>query len=166
MLSSFDHAERPRRFATVSVDGRLGVWDTATSTVSHSFPRPTHLAVRWTCIAWQAATEPSSDGLLALGSDSGVVVVWDIARGEIVHELRGHTQAVNDVKFLSSDAGAQLLSCGDDRVVFCWSMRTGEQVEAHKTGKSAVHCIAVTASSSHALLGSSMIKMVRGALVH
>eukprot|EP00966_Prymnesium_polylepis_P123915 2865587-Prymnesium_polylepis.1 len=87
--------------------------------------------------------------MLALGSDSGVVVVWDIARGEIVHELRGHTQAVHDVAFSDSPSGPQLLTTSEDRLVCRWDLRSGEQVVSHKTGKAAVHRLALAASGSH-----------------
>ena len=159
MLTAFETSDRPRRFATVSTDGRLSIWDTAASKLSNAFARPTHLTVRWTCCAWRAGGE-GAPGMLALGADTGVVVVWDIARGEIVHELRGHTQAVHDVLFRDSASGLQLLTTGEDRLVVCWNMSNGDQVGSHKTGKAAVHRLALTSSSSHVMLGSSMLKLV------
>ena len=160
MLTAFDHAGR--RFATVAADGRLSVWDTAASKLSQSFPRPMHLTVRWTSISWQPASE-ASNGLLALGSNAGIVVVWDISRGEIIHELHGHTQAVHDVVFFDGQDGPQLLSTADDRLIICWSLQTGEQANVHKTGKAAVHRIALTTTSTHALLGSASLKLVKTA---
>ena len=159
MLCAFEHAERPRRYVTVLPDGRVSIWDTATSTLSNSFARPTHLAVRWTCCAWKASGE-AAQGMLAIGSDAGVVVVWDIARGDIVHELRGHTQAVHDVAFADTASGPQLLTTSDDRLVIRWNLKSGEQMEAHKTGKAAVHRLAITSAASHVMLGSSMLKLV------
>lgn len=158
MLCAFEQAERPRRFAIVSADGRLSVFDTSTSTLSNSFARPTHLPVRWTCVGWQKSSE--AEGMVAMGSDAGVVVVWDISRGEIVHELRGHTQAVHDVAFCNSSSGPQLLTAGDDQLVCCWDLKTGSQLPRHKTGKAAVHRLAVSSSSTHVMLGSGMLKLV------
>lgn len=158
MLFAFDHGDRPRRLATVSSDGRVSLFDTASSSLSKSFARPTHLALRWTCISWQSSG--AADGLLALGSDAGVAVVWDVARGEIVHELRGHTQTINDVSFCSSASGPQLITASEDRQICCWDLKSGSQLATHKTGKTAVSRLAVTSSASHVMLGSSMLKLV------
>ncbi|KAL3910803.1 MAG: hypothetical protein SGPRY_008922, partial [Prymnesium sp.] len=102
----------------------------------------------------------AADGLLALGSDAGVAVVWDVARGEIVHELRGHTQTINDVSFCSSASGPQLITASEDRQICCWDLKSGSQLATHKTGKTAVSRLAVTSSASHVMLGSSMLKLV------
>ena len=54
---------------------------------------------------WQAVGSssgkptPAALGQLALGSDSGVIAVWDLAVGQISHELRGHTQAIHDLQY-------------------------------------------------------------------
>jgi len=158
MLGAFEHADRPRRYASVSSDGRLSVFDTATSTLSNSFARPTHLTSRWTCVAWRNHDE--AEGMLAMGNEAGMVVIWDIARGEIVHELQGHTQAVHDVAFCHSASGALLLSAGEDRLVCCWDVKSGEQTAAHKSSKAAVHRLALTSTSTSVMLGSSMLRLV------
>ena len=56
--------------------------------------------------AW--CTKAAAPGLLALGSDSSLAVVWDVQRGEVVNELEAHTQNVHQVLF---DSGGGLLSC-------------------------------------------------------
>ena len=116
---------RPELLVTVSSDGRVNLWDTVTSTLRLLLVQPRHLASRWTCVAWQAPrstgsgkSKTAAPGLLALGSDSGLVVVWDVQRGEVVHELEAHSGAVHDVVF---DSGGALLSCGDDRLIKSWS---------------------------------------------
>lgn len=104
---------RPELLVTVSSDGRVNLWDTVTSTLRLPLVRPRHLASRWTCVAWQAPrptgsgkSKTAAPGLLALGSDTGLVVVWDVQRGEVVHELEAHSGAVHDVVF---DSGSALL---------------------------------------------------------
>lgn len=144
-------------FASVSTDGMLSLWDVASSSLTQQHPRPTHLAVRWTCIAAHAQDERT--GLLALGSDSGVVVVWDLALGRIVHELSGHTQSVHAVAFEGS--GRTLLSCGSDRQILTWSLDRGEILHSFATGTAAVNRMVPTSAAEHLLLGSTGIRLVR-----
>jgi WD40 repeat protein len=64
--------------------------------------------------------------LLALGTEGGVVVVWDVAKGAIACELgakgTGHTSRVRSVAFSSA---LRLVSVGDDRQCFVWDVGTG-----------------------------------------
>ena len=83
-LSGFAPGEQPETLAAVAEDGRLQLWDIATSTLRQQLTHPTHLTMHATCIAWCDA-----DGaLLAEGSDTGHVLVWDTARAELLHGLR------------------------------------------------------------------------------
>ena len=138
-LAAFGHTPgdgTPERYATVSDDGWLHCWGVAGSSLDAQYPRPTHLAVKWTCMRWRQGSPAT---VLALGADSGVVVVWDLALGQIVHELNGHTQRVNDVAFGGADSGKTLLSCGDDRKVCCWDAASGELLHSWSSGQTAVH---------------------------
>ena len=156
MLAAFSlHSGRPELLVTVSSDGRVNLWDTVTSTLRLLLVRPQHLALRWTCVAWQVPrltgsgkSKAAAPGLLALGSDSGLVVVWDVQRGEVVHELEAHSLAVHDVVF---DSGGALLSCGDDRLIKSWSCESGEQLDVLKAGKAAVHRLALSSDDTHVL---------------
>ena len=73
---------------------------------------------------------------LALGTDSGLVVIWDLAVGRVSHELRGHTQRVLDVAFEAG--GSTLLSCSRDRQVCCWRVASGELLHTFDAGQAAV----------------------------
>jgi hypothetical protein len=59
--------------------------------------------------------------LVALGTENGLVVVWDIARGSIACELgqkgTGHSSRVRAVAFASQ---TRLFSVGDDRQCMAW----------------------------------------------
>lgn len=156
---------RPELLVTVSSDGRVNLWDTVTSTLRLLLVQPRHLASRWTCVAWQAPrptgsgkSKTAAPGLLALGSDSGLVVVWDVQRGEVVHELEAHSQAVHDVVF---DSGGALLSCGEDRLIKSWSCESGEQLDVLKAGKAAVHRLALSADGTHVLLAGTTIRLMK-----
>ena len=161
MLSSFGDAlcttAKPAHFATVSEDGLLSVWNTDGGALSQQHPRPTHLAVRWTCVAWWQPE--GAAGMLALGSDAGLVVIWDLSLGQIAHELRGHTQHVTDVAF--EKEGHILLSTGRDKQVCCWNATSGELVHTFAAGQAAVERVVPTASGNHVLLGSTTIRLVR-----
>ena len=166
MLSAFSHPSgRPELLVTVSSDGRINLWDTATSTLRLLLVRPRHLASRWTSVAWQAPrptggskSKAAAPGLLALGSDAGLIVVWDVQLGEVVHELEAHSQAVNDVLF---DSDGTLLSCGEDRLVKSWSCESGKQLDTFKAGKAAVHRLALSADNTHVLLAGTTIRLMR-----
>jgi WD40 repeat protein len=64
----------------------------------------------------------SQDGaLLASGDDEGVVKVWDMGSGKLLHTLEGHKYWINCVAFLS-DGG--LLSGDDGNTVMRWDVPT------------------------------------------
>ena len=158
MLSLFEAPAR--RLVTVSDDGLLSVWDTATCALVQQHPRPTHLAVQWTSVAWGGPADGNAAAAtLAVGSDSGVVVVWELAQARILHELRGHTQRVTDLAYEAG--GRKLLSCGRDRQVLCWSVSDGQLLHSFAAGQAAVERLVVTSASEHVLLASSAIRVLR-----
>jgi WD40 repeat protein len=64
----------------------------------------------------------SSEGsLLAAGTDSGEVVIWDAAGAELVSVLRGHTGGVSRISFSRDDR--YLVSTGSDGSVVVWDVR-------------------------------------------
>jgi tetratricopeptide (TPR) repeat protein len=69
----------------------------------------------------------SPDGQrLASGSDDKTVKVWDVATGQELHTLKGHTGEVNSVAF--SPDGQRLASASLDRMVKVWDVVTGQGV--------------------------------------
>jgi WD40 repeat protein len=65
--------------------------------------------------------------LLALGTHSGQVLVWDATDGRFLHRLgaenTGHSMAVTSAAF--SAGGDRLYSSGQDRMIFEWDLATG-----------------------------------------
>src|SRR4029450_9480266 len=57
---------------------------------------------------------------LASGGDDTTVRVWDVATGEIVAHLGGHTDLVRAVAW--SPDGTRLASSGDDTTVRVWDL--------------------------------------------
>ena len=166
MLHAFSSSSgRPELLVTASADGRINLWDAVTSTLRQQLTRPAHLAARWTCVAWQpprvaggkGKQQQMAPGLLAFGTDTGQLVVWDVQRGEIVHELEAHSQRVLGVAF---DGVGVLLSCGEDKQVSSWSVESGEQLGSFKAGKAAVHRLALSADGATCLLGGTTISLI------
>jgi serine/threonine protein kinase/sugar lactone lactonase YvrE len=65
--------------------------------------------------------------LLAGSSRQGVVRVWELATGRLVHELRGHKETVWFVAF-SAD-GKQLASAGQDGTARVWDVAGGRETK-------------------------------------
>ena len=145
-----------QQLAEAAPDGRLQLWDTGSSTLRQELARSSHLALRSTCVAWHGKSAAAA--LVAVGTDGGAVLLWDAARGELAHELRGHTQAVLDVAFDGADT---LYSSGADKQVCCWSVSSGSLVHTFKAGKAAVHRLCLAPDGLHAALGGSAIRLVR-----
>ena len=164
--------------ALLSADGRLKLWDTATGTLAQSFTEPDHLVQRYTSLAWapvavggrqrnnqkKRAKKVARPGLIALGTELGTAVLWDIVRSEVVQRLgadaatAGHAGRVNDVVF--SPDGATLYSCGDDKRVQAWDVGTGATIgKALKAGKSAAHRMAVSPDGNVLAVAGLQIKL-------
>lgn len=63
----------------------------------------------------------SGDGaLLAAADGDGVIYVWIVGRGKLIHTFKGHTSGLASLAF-SAD-GARLISAGDDGTVRVWEI--------------------------------------------
>ena len=63
----------------------------------------------------------SADGRLAATADwGGVAKVWEIASGNLVAELKGHTDSINDIHFNSN--GDRLLTASSDGTARVWQL--------------------------------------------
>ncbi|MEO0562460.1 MAG: hypothetical protein AAF125_10115, partial [Chloroflexota bacterium] len=54
-----------------------------------------------------------------------LIYLWDVASGEIIHELAGHSDWVNSLAF--SPDGTQIVSTSLDPTVYVWDVETGER---------------------------------------
>ena len=68
----------------------------------------------------------SSDGkyLVSAGKDN-VIIVWDFVLGKELRRLKGHTNAVNAVKFISTNT---LISASDDGKIIVWDITVGKLI--------------------------------------
>ena len=68
----------------------------------------------------------SADGrFLAVGSTVREVQLWDLEKGEKIHELRAHVAGIRGLAF--SPDGRTLATCGDQRLKL-WSVQTGSEL--------------------------------------
>ncbi|OLT27342.1 hypothetical protein BJF79_01735 [Actinomadura sp. CNU-125] len=92
-------------------------WDTATGRVTGAIPTqergeyPTPLV--------SMALSPYGK-YLATDAADGNAMLWDVASGEVVRTLEGHTGAVNALAFHRD--GTALASGGEDRAVLMWDL--------------------------------------------
>jgi WD40 repeat protein len=70
-----------------------------------------------------AAFEPTSKALdfLAIGSQSGVVEVFDLASSQSVYHIKGHQSKVTSI---TPRRSFELVSCSTDRTIKLWDLRT------------------------------------------
>jgi U3 small nucleolar RNA-associated protein 5 len=132
-------------FIVLSDDNRLKLWDAVNGSVRQDYAEKKHLSKSYTCLAWgqyswaKRATKkkkgaPAEElmGTAAVGGEDGKIVLWDLARGKVKHEL-DVGEAVNDVAF--SPAGDVLYSCSNDKNVLEWQVETGELLRKIKVDK-------------------------------
>jgi WD40 repeat protein len=75
--------------------------------------------------SWSWAMAFSPDGrLLASAGLGGGISLWDVATGQVLRDLSGHTGAVNSVAF--SPDGKLLASASGDNTLRLWRVSTGE----------------------------------------
>jgi WD40 repeat protein len=95
--------------ATGGNDGRVSIWDV----------RDRHPYRHFAGGALAVAFHPSGERLATAGLNQAVRV-WDVAGNKLLHELRGHLDAVTSVAY--SPDGRLLASGGHDRTVRFWDV--------------------------------------------
>jgi WD40 repeat protein len=100
----------------------------------------------------------SPDGtLLASGGEDSLVILWDMADGQLVRVLEGHTGAVLALAF--SPDGRTLASGNADQTVILWDVATGEMIRSLVGHADAV--TALTFSPDGTLLATGGMDAVR-----
>ncbi|KAH7491865.1 WD repeat-containing protein 43 [Phytophthora ramorum] len=116
--------------ATTVLDGRLKLWNVATSALQQELKKLDHLSYRYTCLTWSQPASKSkkrdSDlGLLALGTSNGSIMMWDLATGEAKHTLQNETShAVQALAFNPQDS--LLYASSTDKHVLEWIVSSGQ----------------------------------------
>jgi beta-lactamase regulating signal transducer with metallopeptidase domain len=76
---------------------------------------------------WEALAYSSDGRTVALGGESGVIVLWDLSKRQLLGRLTGHREAVTSLAF-SAD-GKQLVSGSYDKTVRVWDMAARREVQ-------------------------------------
>ncbi|TMW56328.1 hypothetical protein Poli38472_006338 [Pythium oligandrum] len=157
-------------FAAVSEDNRLKVWDVSSGAIEHDLKERDHLNYKYTCITWtqhspltkagSKRAKTSSQGLIALGTSTGVIVIWDLRKGEVVQRLssdkEGHNGAINDVAFNSQ--GNLLYSCSSDKNVLEWNVKDGSVARKFRCGSEGAQKVAVSPEDEILAVGGTAIR--------
>jgi WD40 repeat protein/serine/threonine protein kinase len=141
-VSSVAFSRDGRRLASASRDGRVRVWDTASS--AEIFCLQGH-----TGPVWGVAFSP--DGKIASAGEDQTVRLWDAATGQQLRKLEGHTGVVWGVAF-SQDG--RLASAGQDGTVRVWSAATAQPLRTLEGHNGAVLGVAFSPDGCLASAGN------------
>ncbi len=137
------------RVLTGSFDYTMMVWDT-----SGPEPRVLHRLDGHDGAVNAVAFVPSSPGHRALSaSDDGVVRLWDIADGRLLHQFRGHDAKV--VGLAVSNDGRWAVSAGWDRTARIWDLDKLEAGPVLGDHKAPVNAVAFASDSVSVYTASS-----------
>jgi len=114
--------------ASASRDGSVRLWDVASGKEISGFSFRTALDPTTNLRYWATGVTFSPDGkTLAVGSTEGVVYLIDATSGQIIHQLRGHTNWIVIRGLAFSPDGKTLYSAGLDATVRIWDVERGVQ---------------------------------------
>lgn len=114
--------------ASASRDGSVRLWDVASGQEISSFSFRTPLDQTTNLRYWATGVAFSPDGTaLAVGSTEGVVYLLDAATGQVIHQLRGHTNWIVIRGLAFAPDGKTLYSAGLDATVRIWDVERGVQ---------------------------------------
>jgi WD40 repeat protein/serine/threonine protein kinase/DNA-binding SARP family transcriptional activator len=114
------------RLATTSLDGTARVWDISTTLNAGSVSGEELLTLPHSGLTGGVAFSPDGTRLAVADHDAFVARVWDLASGEELVTLTGHTDNVNDVAF--SPDGKRLATASTDLTAKVWDATTGEEL--------------------------------------
>jgi WD40 repeat protein len=73
-----------------------------------------------------AVAEVEGRPVVVLASSEGTVGVWDLASGELHHQLGGHSDEVTAVTVAEVEGRPVVVSASDDKTVGVWDLASGE----------------------------------------
>jgi WD40 repeat protein len=94
----------------------------------------------------------SPDGRYALsGGEDKLVLLWDLAKGRVVHRFEGHEGRVMAVAF--SPDGRRAVSGGEDKVLRLWDVKTGKALRRLGRHADWIFSVAFSPDGLHVLSG-------------
>lgn len=125
-------------FAIVSHDQRLKVFSTLTQQLQQDLTEAQHLTHTITAIAYPQASSKAVAPIVALGTKSGEILLWNTKKGEVEHKLgvttspaEKHQAAITSLAFHAS--GSYLFSASVDKSVKQWAVANGAFVTRFQT---------------------------------
>lgn len=150
----------------ITSDNRIKIWNIESHRLVVECVQPNHLDAQYTCVSWvqlaktskkRARKENVNWNGIALGTQKGLIVVWDINKAEIFKTWKAHAQKVNDVVF--SKSTSSLYSCSDDQNIIQWDVLSGSQQFKFKRDKSPVNRLCLSTNETLLASASSIIKV-------
>ena len=102
-------------------------------------------------------------GLIALGTDTGEIVVWDLQQGVVTIRLNrevcdeAHKKSVNSIVFNSS--GDKLFSCSNEKYVLEWNLSQSQLARKFKSGSDGATQITLSSDDAVLATASSSVKL-------
>ncbi|KAM4679189.1 WD repeat-containing protein 43 isoform 2-T2 [Amazona ochrocephala] len=168
-----------RFFAISSSDGRLRVWETASSRLQHEYVPSAHLSAACTCLAWAppgGRQPPNKDGpqrkkrkseaaevdrqldILAVGTAVGSILLYSTVKGELQSKLDGgHDSRVNCVRWHQDTCC--LYSCSEDKHIVEWNTQTCKVKCKWKGDNSSVTSLCISPDGKMLLSAGRTIKL-------
>jgi U3 small nucleolar RNA-associated protein 5 len=144
-------------------DGGLRLWDARSGRLTAHYPSMLSASVKFTSMAYFAGNDANGKGrgagagagaLVALGSSSGKIVVWDLQTAAVLQRIEAHGRSVTDICFTSD--GQRLLSGSQDGMICEWNVGDKRKISAINTN-APVSKLALSADDSLLVAASSTI---------
>jgi len=169
--SLYRYSPDSTRLATVTLDGRLMIWNSSNSEIVQQYSPSSHLSAQIICLAWSPAgqankskkkskqelTEGGKTDLIALGTTAGTVLVYSLTQGDIVTTFEVSNHKVMCVAW--SNSGNSVISGSQDGDITICSVLSLEILSRFKSGKDAIHAIAVSSDDKKIISASQKIKI-------
>jgi U3 small nucleolar RNA-associated protein 5 len=185
-LCCFGPGASHSHYVSITPDNRIRLYDTTNGSLVQELAEQSHLAITYTALAWSAKkshssssssknnksnntgsaskrkrnnnNEETNSGVLALGTDKGHVVIWDLAVGRVVNKLNGHSSAITSLTFGAS-SNTLFSGASGDKTISQWDTGTGKKVSEVNAGKRGTSWLAVNPSGTRLLVASSAMRL-------
>jgi len=158
-------------------DSRVKIWQVGARKVAVDWN--SHQSI--TALAWfqkgnqntksskQKGDSSSQVSLVALGTTSGSILIWDAIQGQLLPQwssnkdnkdnkkVINHTLNVTDLVF--NNTGSVLYSCSDDKLIFQWNVQTGTVTSQFKIDTHPIQKLCLNPANTILASATSSIKL-------